>query len=217
MKREEIYQHVIRCACVNDMAGARPLYAYAVKRKFPSPEVIYNKAAEIGGNDLPLPLEEQFANIPESGRACFTIFRGVAELLEPFADEPIEAFTIGGQKPVTSDGAIETGAKSDGSAGPTPADAAAAEKGEGEPANPNDPGATLSASPAPSLPEPVSDADSDASQTTAVVDGPLAEGNEGHTGGKADQPADGGDGSGAGPNYVTGDGEDHAVTKRSKK
>jgi hypothetical protein len=94
MKREEIFQTICRCTEVPDSEMHRALYAYAVKRKFPSTEVIYNKLSEMCGQDLPP--TPKFDELTEATKVKLTIFRGVAELLEPFADESIEVSQIDG-------------------------------------------------------------------------------------------------------------------------
>jgi hypothetical protein len=103
MKREEIFQAICRCTDAPEGEMHRQLYAYAVKRKFPSTEVIYNKLSEMHGQDLPP--TPKFEELTEATKVTLTIFRGVAELLEPFADEPIEALQMAGEgslgKPAT--------------------------------------------------------------------------------------------------------------------
>lgn len=72
-------------------AGAieRQLYDYARERKFPPPETLARKAAEIAGGDFPF---ASLADAPESTRVFFTAFRSTIEALEPFRedDDPAE-------------------------------------------------------------------------------------------------------------------------------
>lgn len=68
----------------------RGLYDYARERKFPPPETLARKAAELAGGNFPF---ASLAEAPESTRVFFTAFRAVAEALEPFYqdDDPNEA------------------------------------------------------------------------------------------------------------------------------
>lgn len=63
------------------------LYDYARERKFPPPETLARKAAEIAGGDFPY---ASLAEAPESARAFFTAFRAVIEALEPFHEDDTE-------------------------------------------------------------------------------------------------------------------------------
>lgn len=60
------------------------LYDYARARKFPPPETLARKAAELAGGDYPYP---SLAAAPEGERVFFTAFRAVAEALEPFHED----------------------------------------------------------------------------------------------------------------------------------
>jgi len=117
MKREDIFQTTLRCTEAPGSTEQRALYAYAVLRGFPSPEVLYNKLSELHGQSLPP--ETRYEELPEEAKIGLTIFRGVAQLLEPFADEPIEAFNPDG---VDQPHAAST----DGAAAAAPAAGAAA-------------------------------------------------------------------------------------------
>lgn len=68
------------------------LYAYMVRRKFPSAEVLRNKQAEMDGVETLPP----FADEPFETRVLLTVFRLVAEALEPYAETPIEDFNPDG-------------------------------------------------------------------------------------------------------------------------
>lgn len=89
MDRQTAYRHLMMCANVPDSnPHARALYAYAVKRKFPSPEVLYNKALEMQGHEPSH--QTRFADIPEDARIGFTLFGKIAELLEEWVSEPVD-------------------------------------------------------------------------------------------------------------------------------
>lgn len=60
------------------------LYAYTRERKFPMPETLARKAAELAGGDYPY---GSIAEAPERERVFFTAFRAVLEALEPFREE----------------------------------------------------------------------------------------------------------------------------------
>jgi len=68
----------------------RKLYDYARQRKFPPPETLARKAAELAGGDYPYP---SLLAAPEAEQVFFTAFRTVTEALEPFHqdDDPNEA------------------------------------------------------------------------------------------------------------------------------
>jgi len=84
-----------------EKAGLSALYDYARARKFPPPETLARKHFEIVGDVFPY---NAFAEAPEITRIYYTIFRTVAEALEPFREEDgvadpdgVDSRTVSGQ------------------------------------------------------------------------------------------------------------------------
>lgn len=73
------------------------LYDYARERKFPQPETLARKGAELAGGDYPY---ASLAEAPERERVFFIAFRAVIEALEPFHqdDDPSEEMELQGAR-----------------------------------------------------------------------------------------------------------------------
>ncbi|AID30825.1 hypothetical protein MCHK_3018 [Mesorhizobium huakuii 7653R] len=89
-------------------AIASQLYAYARERKFPSPETLARKGAELAGSDFPF---ASLAEAPEPQRVFFTAFRTVLEALEPFREEDpageVETSAAAPDRPAAGDEFVE--------------------------------------------------------------------------------------------------------------
>lgn len=106
-----------------DFERMADLYSYARDRKFPLPETLARKSAELVGSDFPWPA---LSDAPENVQIGFTVFRAVAEALEPFHEpDPVE--------PVVDEAKLDPGCVLTGAPTPNTEKGDPAVTGQGEP------------------------------------------------------------------------------------